>query len=243
MIDLHPDFSQAHTVSKAYFSIPLDYLEPIGRSQLVRFVAAVHRRARRTNSSTTRTIAKFLEGSRFAPADRAVRTDRAPAEAAPVGPGDSSETFTVIRSFTRLRFAFEVGPIWPWRNAGALMGMLCEQMTDSVSAPLVEVLCTRLRDNAFPIQWFAGLHNGRAIQSEEPDMTAESVDLILAVGLDRLSNEEIAHWLKLGRGPVGDAGKTLVQEPPRMRAVGCDRRQAARTATAADGIGVRGPDG
>ena len=49
-------------------------------------------------------------------------------------------------------------------------------------------------DSAFPIQWFAGLHNGRVIDGEEPDMTAESMDLILMVGLDLLSGDELAHW-------------------------------------------------
>ena len=211
MIDLHPDFSHAHTLSKAYFSLPLDYLEPIGGARWSESSPKLVVGTK--NEVDYETIATFLEG--FAsqrpilPFGQIVHLLKRL-----LSVRDSSESFSVIRSFTRLRFAFEVGPVWPWRNAGALMGMLCEELPGSVSAPLAPVLCARLRDAAFPIQWFAGLHNGRAIDGEEPDIAAESVDLILTDRLDRLTDDELAHWLKFGRGPVGDAGKTLLLEPP-----------------------------
>ena len=106
------------------------------------------------------------------------------------------------------------GEAGQWRNAGALFGKLCPGLRASVSAAHVVMLCARLRDTSFPIQWFAGLHNGRAVASEEPELSAKSFDVYLAAGLDLLTEDDLAHWLKFGRGTVDDAGKTLIQEPP-----------------------------
>ena len=206
MIDLHPDFNRAHTLSKEYFALAVDYLGPIGGARWSDSDPGLIVGAENVIIEYE-AIASFLEGFAsqrpIVPFALIVHAMKRFAAA-----GDSEP------AYYRLRRHFSSHTVRPWRNAGALVAQLSIGQRESVSASVVEVLCSRLRDSAFPLQWFAGLHNGRAIAGEEPDLTAEDFDRLLIEGLGQLHDDDLANWLRFGRGPIGSAAKSLVPEPP-----------------------------
>jgi len=211
MIDLHPDFNDTHTQTKEYLSLPRDYLTHIGGAKwcdnspglaFSRPPDLANHREFVGNEE----IAQFIEG--FA-SQRSLL---------PFGvmahwvmrfayPAESGEQLKRLRkTFCDCREQ--------WRNAGALAGMISEGIPDSIDVPSPAMVCTRLRDTSFPIQWFTGMLNGRMFSANVPSLTALEFEEHVCGELARLADADLKSWLALGRGPVNRAGKKLAIEPP-----------------------------
>ena len=123
------------------------------------------------------------------------------------------------RAFNRLRLIFEeTGE--NWRNAGALAGMMSEQLLPAAQTPPVAALCACLRDKDFAIEWFSGLSKSMADLGEEPPHALVEFEQHVRRGLLLLADADLALWLKSGRGPLGRAGEDLARQQPPPRVLG-----------------------
>ena len=148
-----------HTLSKQYFRLPRVYADALGR---LRWSDQFDWLVLPGADICYENLAQFFEG--FA--------SRRPLLAF----GSITHWVVLLKiasadpAFNRLHTMFqETGE--NWRNAGALAGMISEQLLAATQAPPVAVLCARLRDRAFPIQWFSGLFNSAEAGGEEPPHT------------------------------------------------------------------------
>lgn len=211
MIDFHNDFSEVHTQSKQYFALPREYFESIGAANWTDNIAGLafaraESKTRFNEVIAYEHVAQFLEG--FG-SQRSLLPFGAMAHwimrlAFPANDGGQ---------FDRLRRAF-VACDENWRTAGALAGMLSGQLPAAAYLPAVETVCTRLRDKAFPMNWFSGLFNGRVIAGEIPTLSAEKFEAFIRAELKEVSDADLKSWLKFGRGPMRHAGRSLTVEPP-----------------------------
>jgi hypothetical protein len=137
--------------------------------------------------------------------------------------------------FSRLHDVFQATGA-NWRNAGALAGMLSETLAAAADPPPADMLCTRLRDQAFPIRWFAGAFNSLANAGEEPAQSPIEFEQHVRIGLLSLADADLSAWLKFGRGPLARQGRELagVQvAPPLLGGVLDELFQRPRLAAAA----------
>lgn len=99
----------------------------------------------------------------------------------------------------------------PFRNAGALCGHLCREVPAVPDPPEVADLCLVLtRPGPEP----TGPGRSARAGLVPPLDPATFEDRVLRA-LDRLTQEELRHWLRFGRGPVGEAGAEAMRAVPR----------------------------
>jgi hypothetical protein len=210
MTTLDVTWLDAHTLSKQYLCLPRVYGEALGRlrwsDQLRRLVLPGVDKVVSYDD-----LALFLEG--FA-ARRSLLAFGAMAHWVVLLKSTSAD-----HAFNRLRMIFEeTGE--NWRNAGALAGMMSEQLLPAAQAPPVAVLCAYLRDKEFAIEWFSGLSKSMADLGEEPPHALVEFEQHARRGLLLLADADLAQWLKSGRGPLGRAGEDLARRQPPPRVLG-----------------------
>ena len=98
---------------------------------------------------------------------------------------------------------------WPLRNAGALFAMLCDGFPNLPDPPSMNAVVFRLSDRS--LARYARVGRDSVM---EPPFTPDTFEALLAEELGRLSEEELRHWLKHGRGPVKGEGEKVAQALP-----------------------------
>ncbi len=197
------DQNQVHSLCKAYLTLPADYLRQIGGARWSDTSSSLEVTRSFPTLSYNR-IALFLEG--FASQRSLVAFG------------------FVVHWLSRLTFEIESEPMKRlrrifiqyhenWRNAGALAGMICADLPASIETPGAAVVCGRLRDRS-PFEWFATELNRQSKAGEMPPMAPEAFDRLIKNSLEQLHDEDLASWLKFGRGPLVHAGRELAIAPP-----------------------------
>ena len=104
----------------------------------------------------------------------------------------------------------------PFRNAGALCAWLCQDVPPVVHAPDPAEVCMRLSNGTLAAQlaiWRTATAPSPAdLSIEVPPLNALDFDMRFLNALKRLGAEEVASWLKHGRGPLPDPGRRLAEE-------------------------------
>jgi hypothetical protein len=198
---------ETHTASKQYFYLPREYAQALGNLRWSDQTNCLTLAGEQVASYEE--LALFLEGF---------------VSQRPILAFGSIAHWLVLLTiacddvaFTRLRAAFrDAGRCW--RNAGALAGMISESLLPATDRHAVEIVCARLRDQAFPIRWFSGAFNG--LPGEEPAHSLIEFEHRVREGLFHLSDADLTMWLKSGRGPVNRAGEELARVQPTPRTVG-----------------------
>ena len=101
----------------------------------------------------------------------------------------------------------------PLRNAGALCAWLCQDVPPALDAPDPADLCMRLSDGSLA-SLLAVRRSATAPlagESEAPPLTALDFEMRFLNGLKRLNSDEIACWLRHGRGTLPDPGERLAE--------------------------------
>ncbi len=104
----------------------------------------------------------------------------------------------------------------PYRNAGALCAWLCRDVPPVVHAPDPVDVCHRLSNGTLATQlaiWrTATAPFSTEFPVEVPPLTALEFEMRFLNALRRLDADEIACWLKHGRGPLPDPGRRVAEE-------------------------------
>jgi hypothetical protein len=103
----------------------------------------------------------------------------------------------------------------PFRNAGALCAALCRDVPPVVDAPEPAELCLRLSNGSLAAQ-LAIWRTATARLSDDwpfeiPPRPMSDFEALFLNEFKKLSPEEIACWLKYGRGPQPDPGKRVAE--------------------------------
>ena len=125
-------------------------------------------------------------------------------DASPTGPLDP-QTIELMLEAGKLSHAYREANR-PHRNAGALAAWLCREVPP-IAGPIDPVeLCRRLSNGSMASElavvalWPAGWSR------EEPALSADEFEGRFLDALKGMTAEEIASWLKYGRGPLPDPG-------------------------------------
>ncbi len=110
--------------------------------------------------------------------------------------------------FMRLAKAFRESG-WSLRNAGSLFGMVCAALPKVPDPPSLDAVVFRLTDRSLARYAWLG-----RISVCEPPLSPVGFETRMAQALSSLSDEEVRHWLKHGRGSVADAGEKVVRALP-----------------------------
>jgi hypothetical protein len=146
-------------------------------------------------------IAQFLEG--FGSGTRTVHFAYVLHLLGLLGYGNRGRVADPRGAFDRLAQAFQDAGR-PLRNAGALCASLCNSMPRKADPPDLREVCDFLR---------SGLNFRRpAVTAELPSLEPDELERRVIRWLNQLSDEELRHWLKYGRGPIDDAAHAVTQE-------------------------------
>src|SRR5262245_21945151 len=205
----YPDYLDAHAATQLYLTLPREYADALGSVRWSDQVDGLVLAGRMMASYED--LAAFLEG--FA-SQRPLLAFGLMIHWATLLGAESAD-----RQFVRLRNAFQTHH-QNWRNAGALAAMISDTLLPAANPPPLLRLGARLRNRAFPIRWFTGLLNGMSGAGEDPPHTLIEFEQHARAGIAALSDDDLASWLKFGRGPVRRAGETLAGERPPPRVFG-----------------------
>jgi hypothetical protein len=97
----------------------------------------------------------------------------------------------------------------PLRNAGVLCDALCAGLPRVPDPPRPAELARRLGE---PSPMAFGLL--RKYPGEEPAVGPEAFDARIRQALHRLSDDDLRHWLRHGRGPIAGAGEAIARALP-----------------------------
>jgi hypothetical protein len=107
----------------------------------------------------------------------------------------------------------------PLRNAGALAAVLCRKVPVVPEPPEAERLCCRLASPTlmaqFALDRLWGL--GGDVPDGVPPWSAAGFEAVVLQELVGLYPEELAHWLRHGRGPLDRAGDRVARALPAGR--------------------------
>jgi hypothetical protein len=98
----------------------------------------------------------------------------------------------------------------PLRNAGALMGSLCEQVAPRPGAPNPAILCNWLGSPPLMAEMFSREQRGD-VGAMLPIITGEEFESIVLTRLRAVRMDELYHWLRHGRTPVQEEGAKIAQ--------------------------------
>jgi hypothetical protein len=100
----------------------------------------------------------------------------------------------------------------PLRNAGALMGMLCKQIIPVPAGPDPEKACQWLSSSALMASLFARWDfEFTSTVPVLPSLLMPEFEELVLKKLRLLTNAELYHWLRHGRGPATEEGNQLAQ--------------------------------
>ncbi len=104
----------------------------------------------------------------------------------------------------------------PLRNAGALCAAISSEAPRAADAPALATIHAILTDgNWVPsVMLSPGLPLAMS-EAEEPGLEALQFEELVSRRLEAMSDVEIRHWLRHGRGPVGEGTLRLLPERPR----------------------------
>jgi hypothetical protein len=201
------------TRADAYLAIPRDYARSLGGLRWHPGGEAIEFAAESPKVGLTFAmapeVALFLEG--FASARDLVCFghilhmmtllgcgDPEAGEAVETGPDDATRALGhLARSFRGLGR--------PLRNAGALLAKLGRGIPTAAEPP-------EIRDvRAILTYGYAGMFAGPDARGEQPPLPPRELQSAVARALLALSDDEVDHWLRHGRGPVGDAGEAVAR--------------------------------
>ena len=118
------------------------------------------------------------------------------------GPSQAGEFAALARAF------HEAGR--PLRNAGALCAMLCREIPSVPDPPRLARVRLQLSERS-PMR-YAIL---RTYPGEVPPLEPPEFEAGVRAGLRAFSADDLAHWLRHGRGPVGEAGEAVARVVPK----------------------------
>ena len=122
----------------------------------------------------------------------------------------------------------------PLRNAGALCSWLSREAPHAADPPeLAELHEILTRMDWVPQMVLSHRQQGVMDQAEEPGLLSDEFEEMVRRAADRLSDREIHHWLRHGRGPVGTADERLLPDRSTEPWGGVDR-SGAKPAAGAD---------
>jgi hypothetical protein len=98
----------------------------------------------------------------------------------------------------------------PLRNAGALMGSLCEQIAPQPGVPDPASICKWLRSPPLMAEMFSR-EEPDATVGMIPHITDEEFETIVLTRLRDLRLDELYHWLRHGRGPAANEGAQIAR--------------------------------
>jgi hypothetical protein len=106
----------------------------------------------------------------------------------------------------------------PLRNAGALCAVLCHEVA-AVAGPLDVGEVRRLLSHSalmwkVCLRWAQVRHQGEV---EVPPLGPEGFEAKVVAALAGFTQDELAHWLRYGRGPLPGGGEPLAEEVLRER--------------------------
>jgi len=121
---------------------------------------------------------------------------------------------------------------FPLRNAGALCAWLCRAAPHEADPPELGVVLETLTGGSWVPQMVLSLASLGAMDPvEEPGLGSEEFEALVRAAANALSNEEIRHWLRHGRGPAGrDVERLVPIRPPSLTAVLSDVERRPRLA-------------
>jgi hypothetical protein len=127
-----------------------------------------------------------------------------------IGLGDRAQAHGSAQGLERIAGPFrEEGR--PLRNAGALCAWLCRDVPGLADPPdLAEAVELLMAGSWVPLIVLSHPMLGAMEQAEQPGLEPAQFEGILAQAAEELSDEEIRHWLKHGRGPLGCSAERLV---------------------------------
>jgi hypothetical protein len=121
----------------------------------------------------------------------------------------SDVSFTWEYEFQRGTLLLELASMFrglgrPFRNAGFLCGHLCRDVPRTPDPPDLADLGMALRGrfSADPPRLFV---------PSEPSLEPEEFERRVLKALERLDDDALEHWLRHGRGPIGDAGEKVAE--------------------------------
>jgi hypothetical protein len=92
----------------------------------------------------------------------------------------------------------------PFRNAGFLCGHLCRDVPRTPDPPA-------LADLGMALQGRFSSDPPRLFVPSEPSLEPEEFEHRVLKALQRLDDDTLEHWLRHGRGPIGDAGEKVAE--------------------------------
>jgi hypothetical protein len=105
----------------------------------------------------------------------------------------------------------------PLRNAGAFCAVLCHDLPEAAGpVPAAEVLA-RLRNHAMPIRWYIVSFHDTFFPAEVPPLGPAAFEQHILRQLAGYSPDDLAQWLRHGRGPVRGAAEALARALPPPR--------------------------
>ncbi len=142
-----------------------------------------------------------------------------PPPAAPAGGGASpSRGGASFGLLGRLASAYRASGR-PLRNAGALCGMLCRDVPRATDPPDIDDLDDHLRRGPAPTSGgeLIAAWRSMSVACEIPSLEPEEFQDRVRKALFALDDDALLHWLRLGRGPIGDVGEEVAREADASR--------------------------
>jgi hypothetical protein len=101
----------------------------------------------------------------------------------------------------------------PLRNAGALCGHLCRAVPPLAEPADTLELCRRLSSSvALPAVYSSWVVDPFAPSVEAPPLEPAAFERVFLSELARFQPEDVSHWLRHGRAPLGDGGRQIAEE-------------------------------
>jgi hypothetical protein len=103
----------------------------------------------------------------------------------------------------------------PLRNAGALCAAICADAPRAADAPEMGTIQEILSEgNWVPSVVIASMTPLAMLAADEPGLDPERFEALISRRLERMSDVEIRHWLRHGRGPMGHGVERLIPDRP-----------------------------
>ncbi|HWE40626.1 MAG TPA: hypothetical protein VG406_29035 [Isosphaeraceae bacterium] len=93
----------------------------------------------------------------------------------------------------------------PLRNAGALFARLAADVPGAADPPPTGDL------KAILDYGYAGIFTGLEARAERPPLGPSRLEAVIHRAIGTLSTDDLDHWLRHGRGPIGDAGEAVAR--------------------------------
>jgi hypothetical protein len=105
----------------------------------------------------------------------------------------------------------------PLRNAGALCAAISTDAPRAADAPELSAIHEILTDgNWVPSVVLASMMPLAIKVAEEPGLDPDQFEALISRRLEKMSDVEVRHWLRYGRGPMAQTAERLILDRPRI---------------------------